>query len=157
MLRPLLCALALSLALPAVAQACTLPANAAALRAEVIALTNLQRKKQGLAPVADHPALAKAAQDHACDNAKVLRMSHAGSDGSALPDRLKRVGYRFREAYENVAAGFRDAPSVMSGWMGSSGHRRNILAKGARDIGIGVALGRDGQLYWTMDLGKSRS
>lgn len=151
----LVAATALALLLASPALPCEVPANAAALRSEVIALTNLQRKKQGLAPVAEQAALAKAAQAHACDNATTRTMSHRGSDGSALPDRLARVGYRYRAAAENVAAGFRDAPSVMSGWMGSSGHRRNILTGPMRDIGIGVARGADGQLYWAMNLGRS--
>lgn len=152
---PKLCLVLALMALdPSLALACQVPANAAILRAEVIALTNLQRKAKSLPPVAEDPALAAAAQAHACDNAGIRRMSHQGSDGSTLADRMKRHGYAFREAYENVAAGFFDAPSVMSGWMGSKGHRRNILSRGARDIGIGVAAGKDGQLYWTMDLGR---
>lgn len=150
-----LAALCLGLIAPSLGLACQLPANAAALRAEVIALTNLQRSDKRLAPVTEDAALAKAAQAHACDNAAIRRMSHSGSDGSTLPIRMKRAGYAYREASENVAAGFFDAPSVMSGWMGSKGHRRNILARGAEDIGIGVAVGGDGQLYWTMNLGRN--
>lgn len=149
-----LAALCATLLSPALANACQVPANAPALRAEVIALTNHQRKTKGLPPLREDRALAKAAQSHACDTANSLRMSHQGSDGSTLPDRMGRVGYAYREAYENVAAGFSDAPSVMSGWMGSKGHRRNILTRSAADIGIGVAAGKDGQLYWTMDLGR---
>lgn len=153
-LAKLCLALALSALAPSLAFACQVPANAATLRAEVIALTNQQRKARSLPPVAEDPALATAAQAHACDNATSRRMTHTGSDGSTLADRMKRQGYAFREASENVAAGFFDAPSVMAGWMGSKGHRRNILSRGARDIGIGVAAGKDGQLYWTMDLGR---
>lgn len=150
-------ALILAAALPfaAAAAPCTAPANAPALRAEVIALSNLQRKTKGLAPLAENRALTAAAQAHACDNARTGRMSHSGSDGSTLPDRLARAGYSYREAAENVAAGFFDAPSVMSGWMQSKGHRKNILGRTLRDVGIGVARGADGQLYWTMDLGRA--
>lgn len=152
---PKLClALTIVALAPSLAFACQVPANVATLRAEVITLANQQRKAKSLPPVAEDPALAAAAQAHACDNAASRRMSHQGSDGSTLADRMNRQGYAFREAYENVAAGFFDAPSVMSGWMGSKGHRRNILSRGAHDIGIGVAAGKDGQLYWTMDLGR---
>lgn len=149
-----LATLCLGLIAPSITLACQLPANASALRAEVIALANLQRQAKRLPPVTEDAALARAAQTHACDNADSLNMSHKGSDGSNLTVRMKRVGYAYREASENVAAGFFDAPSVMSGWMGSKGHRRNILSRGAQDIGIGVAMGRDGQLYWTMNLGR---
>lgn len=150
-------ALILAATLPSVALAgaCKAPANAAALRSEVIALSNYQRKSKGLAPLAANRALTEAAQAHACDNAATGQMSHSGSDGSTLPDRLARVGYSYREAAENVAAGFFDAPSVMSGWMQSKGHRKNILGRTLRDVGIGVASDANGQLYWTMDLGRA--
>lgn len=138
------------------AATCKLPDRAAEMRQEVIASVNYQRKAAGLAPLAAQAALERAAQDHACDNAATGRMSHAGSDGSTLPQRLKRVGYAFRAASENVAEGFMDAPSVMAGWMGSKGHRRNILDRGVAEIGIGLALGRGGTVFWTMDLGASR-
>lgn len=149
-------ALALALCLPfgAAAATCQTPANIASLRAEVIGLANSQRKAKGLQPLSEHPALTEAAQSHACDNAATLRMSHEGSDGSTLPARMDRAGYGFREVAENVATGYFDAPSVMSGWMASKGHRRNILGRGLQDIGIGIAQGADGQLYWTMDLGR---
>lgn len=140
--------------LPLTSAACQVPANAAALRAEVIALTNRQRRDKGLPAVTEDAALAKAAQAHACDNAENRRMSHQGSNGSTLPQRMKHAGYDYDEAAENVAAGFVDAPSVMSGWMGSKGHRRNILSRTAQDIGIGVADGADGKRYWTMNLGR---
>ncbi len=155
-MRPIaLAALCLSLSSPGLALACQTPPNAPALRAEVIALTNAQRKAKGLRPVGEDAALAKAAQAHACDNADSGRMSHDGSDGSTLPVRMERAGYDYREAAENVAAGFFDAPSVVSGWMGSKGHRRNIMNRNVRDIGIGVAIGADGQIYWAMDLGRN--
>lgn len=154
-LSTVLTALCLGLTAPSLALACQMPPNAAAMKDEVIALTNLQRSAKRLPPVTQDPSLASAAQAHACDNAAIRRMSHQGSDGSTLPLRLQRANYAYREAFENVAAGFFDAPSVMSGWMGSKGHRRNILARGAEDIGIGVAVGGDGQLYWTMNLGRN--
>lgn len=155
-MRPSLpAALCLALLSPALAKACQAPPDAPALRAEVIALTNQQRKTKGLPPLGEDAALAKAAQAHACDNADTGRMTHDGSDGSTLPVRVERAGYDYREVAENVAAGFIDAPSVMSGWMGSKGHRRNILNRNLRDIGIGVAIGADGQIYWAMDLGRN--
>lgn len=153
-MRRIALALALCLPVPALAAPCETPANAASLRSEVVALANNQRKAKGLPPLSAHPALTGAAQDHACDNAANMRMSHEGSDGSTLPARMKRAGYGFREIAENVAAGYFDAPSVMSGWMNSKGHRRNILGRSLQDVGIGVARGADGQLYWTMDLGR---
>jgi uncharacterized protein YkwD len=98
----------------------------------------------------------QAAQGHACDNAARRVMSHQGGDGSDLRGRLRRVDYGFAAANENVAMGYRTAESVVRGWMDSSGHRRNILARSSRDIGLGVALAPDGQLHWVLVSGATR-
>ena len=44
-----------------------------------------------------------------------------------------------------------DCPSVMSAWMGSAGHRANILNPTMTSIGIGAATGANGVIHWTMD------
>jgi uncharacterized protein YkwD len=78
-------------------------------------------------------------------------MSHTGSDGSSPFDRIRRYGYNYRRAAENVAAGYSSAQDVMRGWMNSSGHRANILNPRYRDIGIGDASGN--KRYWTETFG----
>jgi len=47
--------------------------------------------------------------------------------------------------------------AVMSAWMGSSGHRANILGADYQDIGVSLAARSDGTLYWVQDFGKSRT
>ena len=54
---------------------------------------------------------------------------------------------------ENVAVGYPTAEAVMAGWMNSPGHRANILNCAARAMGVGVATGADGRLYWTQVFG----
>ncbi len=49
--------------------------------------------------------LQAAAQAHALDMAEHRKMSHRGSRGSTLTDRIKAKAYRYRRAGENVAAG----------------------------------------------------
>ena len=76
------------------------------------------------------------------------RMSHTGSDGSTMVQRIDRVGFPWRSVAENVAYGYASAAAVMTGWMNSSGHRRNILSSNTH-IGVGLAYGSDGLPYWT--------
>ncbi|MET7691493.1 CAP domain-containing protein [Streptomyces sp. NPDC005483] len=117
---------------------------------QVLTLVNAERAKAGCSPVAENAKLTKAAQDHSQDMADHQNMSHTGSDGSSMGDRLARVGYAFRTAGENVAYGYSSPESVMDGWMNSPGHKANILNCAFKEIGIGLA--QPGS-YWTQDFG----
>lgn len=140
--------LALTLALPAAA--CLVPPGADAARSEALLRINQERGRAGLAALQSSPVLDRVAQDHACDNATRGRISHTGSDGSQLGQRLRRVGYAFRRANENVAFGHSTASAVIAGWMHSPGHRQNILDRGTREFGLGLARAGDGRLHWVM-------
>lgn len=105
------------------------PLSALASGQQVIGtLLNEERVAQGLQAVRPHPVLADVAAGHARDMARGNFMSHRGSDGSSLADRLRRAGFCYRAANENVAMGYRDPAHVMAGWFASPGHRRNALS-----------------------------
>ena len=117
---------------------------------QVLTLVNAERAKAGCSPLTENAKLTKAAQDHSQDMADHQNMSHTGSDGSSMADRLTRVGYAFRTAGENVAYGYDSPESVMDGWMNSPGHKANILNCAFKEIGIGLA---QPGFYWTQDFG----
>jgi uncharacterized protein YkwD len=98
--------------------------------------------------------LDRVAQHHACDNARHNRMSHTGSDGSQFGERIRRAGYSYRRANENVALGYNSPATVVAAWMRSPGHRQNVLDRGTQETGLGVAAGRDGRLHWVMVSGR---
>ncbi|MGI5456472.1 CAP domain-containing protein [Streptomyces sp. CA-249302] len=118
----------------------------------VLVLVNAERAKAGCSALTENAKLTKAAQDHSQDQADHQNMSHTGSDGSSMSDRLARVGYAFRTAGENVAYGYDSPESVMDGWMNSDGHRANILNCSFKEIGIGLAQPGN---YWTQDFGST--
>jgi uncharacterized protein YkwD len=120
--------------------------------AEVIALTNAARATAGLPPLTAHPQLQRAALAHSQDQAARNQMSHDGSNGSEIGDRVSAAGYPWSAVAENVAAGYSTAQAVMGGWMGSAGHRQNILYAGVVHIGVAVATSSGGTPYWTMVL-----
>lgn len=153
MFRPLL--LALLLAAPP-AFACKPPDSVDAVRHQAIQAINAERKAAGLPPVRENPALTRAAQGHACDSAGRDYMSHVGSDGAKLATRIKREGYRFRIAAENVGYGFRSPQSAVAWWMNSPPHRKNILTSGMREVGIGVAYSAGNRPHWVMDTAASK-
>ena len=132
------------------APACTVPANAPALRAEAQAGLSAERARAGLAGWARSDRLESAAQGHACALARRGQISHRGILGTGLRTRLWRAGYRAALAGENLAAGLESAAAVVAAWMGSPGHRDNILSPGMQEVGLGVARGGDGMLYWVM-------
>jgi uncharacterized protein YkwD len=117
---------------------------------------NVRRGKAGLSPLSSNPILEASAMEHARDMADHRKMSHKGSDGSSPFDRMKRQGYRFSAAAENVAYGFDDVDSVMTGWLKSHGHRRNILGNFS-EIGVGHAIANDGASYWCVTFGTPSS
>ncbi len=111
--------------------------------------TNAMRANAGLQPLRVSGALTRAAAEHARDMAQNRFFSHTGSDGSGIGDRARGAGYGFCFIAENIAQGQSSVDQVLTGWMASTGHRRNILSEGAREF----ALVREGNI-WVMVLGR---
>jgi len=87
--------------------------------------------------------LTAAAKSHARAMAEQNFFGHSGADGSRLSSRIKRQGYRYRAAAENIAAGQTSAGKVVQGWLKSSGHRRNILNCEMKETGIALVYQPD--------------
>lgn len=131
---------------------CPTPASRAAFERAVLAGVNEARAAKGLAALKLSPRLTNAAQSHSCDMAAQGRFTHAGSDGSDLGTRLRRVGYGYGVAAENVARGFDTPERVLEFWLNSPGHRANILQRQVRDMGLGFATPNGDRPYWAMVL-----
>jgi uncharacterized protein YkwD len=136
--------------------------TAAALRDaadDVLVRTIAARRKAGKSGLERSVNLMSAAQIQADQMAKTGTMSHAlpGTTYPTLKSRLAAVSYQMRAAGENIAEGQRDAAEVMSSWMRSPGHRDNIMSSEFTEIGTGVAVGRNGRLYWAQVFGRPRA
>ncbi|MFP5022940.1 CAP domain-containing protein [Pseudonocardia phyllosphaerae] len=116
--------------------------------AEVVTLTNAQRKIAGCGNLTPDARLDKAAQGHSDEMARTGTLSHDSADGRSFADRITAAGYPSPGA-ENVAQGQPDAATVVKDWMNSEGHRRNILDCSLTTIGVGESGG-----YWTQDFGR---
>ncbi len=124
---------------------------------EMLAAVNAARSANGAPPVTLCGALTKAAQAHSTDQAAHESMSHLGSDNSSVSDRVARAGYvGWTGIAENVAAGYGDVKSVMEGWLGSPGHRMNLLEPSYTHLGLGGAKSGDTP-YWTQNFGAGGS
>src|SRR4051794_24451229 len=75
--------------------------------------------------------------------------------GSTLGERYAQAGYLDPQAWaENIAAGQLTPEEVMTSWMGSGGHRSNILGNLYQDAGVGLAATSSGRLIWVLNLGR---
>lgn len=102
-------------------------------------LLNRERRRHGLVPITWDPRAQAMARRQARDMAEHRFVSHVGSDGSTLVDRLTAVALPAQRTYENV--GRAGGPGEMHfGFMTSPGHRENLLAEPARAGGIGAAI-----------------
>ena len=122
--------------------------EAYAFEREVFELTNIERRNHGLSPLIWDNQLAAAARAHTLDMARGGFLSHSGSDGSNLGDRVTRHGFDWSRIGENVAAGQRSPQQVIQSWMNSPGHRQNILSPNFTHFGAGFL-----DNYWTQVFG----
>ena len=133
------------------------PAPAGAVSVEgCMAQVNAERSARGIPLVGFDARLASAAQKHSAYQGSISTMTHTGSGGTTGGQRMRAEAYTWRTWGENVAYGYGDCGAVMNGWMNSSAHKANIRNPKFTTIGMGVAIGADGNLYWTMDLAAPR-
>lgn len=102
--------------------------------------------------------LNRAALIHAQDMARHDHFEHVGTDGSTPAERIARVGYRWRNVAENIAAGAPNAATVVDGWIKSPGHCANIMGAEYKEMGIAFAIESksDAGIYWSQEFGTSR-
>ncbi|MFD5158583.1 CAP domain-containing protein [Streptomyces hawaiiensis] len=129
------------------------PDGLAGTAAAVIDLTNRERARAGLRPVAADPLLTTAAQAHSADMVARAFYAHTAPDGSRPWDRAAAAGSTLRSIGENIACGQRSPAEVVEGWMNSPGHRANILKPGFTRIGVGLSGGGRAGMYWTQLFG----
>jgi uncharacterized protein YkwD len=135
------------LAVPSLAAACSgadrVPTASTLDEAEraTRCLVNQERAERGLARLRASNRLESAARAYARDMVRRDFFSHTSPDGETLVDRLARASSLVGE---NLAWGSRSRAtprSIVRSWMGSPGHRANILRGGFRRFGAGVAAG----------------
>ena len=119
------------------------------MASEVIRLTNIERVKDGAAPLQYHAGLQRAAMIRAEEITR--KFSHTRPDGTTAETVLLDCGVS-NGAGENIAAGQKTPEAVVRAWMNSSGHRATMLNPNAKYIGVGVCKSPiTGQWLWTQE------
>ncbi len=119
-------------------------------------LINQARTGAGLAALTVNPQLSAAAQAHSTDMACYSLLSHTGSDGSSIQQRIAAAGYGASYSLEMIYGGYGAYPqTAFDWWMNDPTHHAVIFDGRIREIGAGyayVADSADGN-YYTVDLG----
>lgn len=108
---------------------------------ELLQLTNSEREDRGLSALTLDSQLAKAAELKADYMFEKNYWSHIAPDGTTPWVFIKRAGYDYVYAGENLARGFTSSSDVVNAWMASPTHRENILSPKYQDIGFAIREG----------------
>jgi uncharacterized protein YkwD len=142
--------------------------NLAAIRAAIVCLHNQIRADRGLAQLDSDATLRRVATGHSADMVDGDYFDHTTPRGVTMVDRIKGSGYvrpnRGWMIGENLEWGtgtLATPRGAMKAWMNSPEHRANILQRGYRELGVGVALGTpkaglSGGATYTVDFGVIR-
>ena len=126
--------------------------NGVALRNATLCVMNEERATAGLKPLAANTQLRRAAQKHSLQMVRDSFFAHVSPAGNTLMARVRQGTTYLRGALnfalgENIAygSGHLSTPaSTVQGWMNSPPHRKNMLNRRYRHVGIGVAMGAPG-------------
>lgn len=107
----------------------------------LVDLTNGNRGSGALPSLNTNFLLQAAANLKAQDMANKGYFAHVSPEGVSPWHWFQVVGYNYSAAGENLAVNFTDSAEVVTAWMNSEGHRKNILNQKFTEIGIGIASG----------------
>jgi len=148
------------------------------LEKRVHTLINKERTSRKVSALQFDEKLAKIARAHSQDMARRSFFNHVNPDGQDPTARGAAAGYVCRKVLGNlITEGIAEniyqgnlysrvrtrgteksydwnspekiATEGVTGWMNSTGHRRNILEKGYEKTGIGIAIAKDDKVYVT--------
>ncbi len=127
-------------------------ASLAGLEAALHEAVNRYRADRHLIRLERRKDLDAVARAHSLDMARRRYLSHRSPEGAGWVERLGAARVEgFALAGENVGLTTRGDPNreILTGWIHSEVHRRNLLARPYNATGIGVARAPDGTLYYT--------
>jgi uncharacterized protein YkwD len=125
----------------------------AAVKAEMIRLTNAERAKANLRPLVEDARLSRAAQKHTDLMAERQKLDH-NLGGTRAGDRVDAENYNWGGVDEIIFRTLQpeaaNAAKAIQFWMSSkTGHREAILTPEYTHIGVGVRYSSSGVPYLT--------
>ncbi|WP_396334475.1 CAP domain-containing protein [Alkalihalobacillus sp. MEB130] len=117
-----------------------------AIEQQVIELTNVERRNNGLSDLQLDRSLSNVARVKSQDMQENNYFSHTSPTYGSPFDMIRDFDISYQSAAENIAQGQRSAEEVVQAWMNSEGHRANILNGSFTHIGVGY---HENGHYWT--------
>lgn len=127
----------------------TLASTTLSAEEEVVQLVNQERAKYGLKPLTSNWELARVARYKSQDMLNKNYFDHNSPTYGTPFQMIKNFGITYKTAGENIAAGQTTPQAVVTAWMNSEGHRKNILSSSYTQIGVGYVKGGSYGHYWT--------
>ncbi len=115
-------------------------ADRARVAAEMLSRVNEVRRREGLPPFAPSPLLDRISQEHAEDMLARSYSGHRTPEGLGPSERARADGYHIGIG-ENIVEQRFSVEEALEAWLGSPGHRRNVLDPSCREMGLGLAVG----------------
>lgn len=104
-----------------------------------LVLVNSLRALNNVKPLQYCSETEAVATAHSEDMAKRNYFNHENPEGERVGTRLTKGGVEWYSCAENIAAGIYDPYALANGWYNSEGHRKNILNKTYKYMGVGFA------------------
>lgn len=119
-------------------------------RQGVFSWTNYYRKQEGLSALVFNSKLNSAAESKLAHMFAKQYFEHVSPAGYGPAHWMEASGYAYIMVGENLALGdFQNDKALTDGWMGSPGHRANIMNEKYQEIGIAVGRAEyKGQKIW---------
>ncbi|WP_395055383.1 CAP domain-containing protein [Polaromonas sp.] len=137
------------------------------VEARILALVNAARAQPrrcgkelfvAVPPLQHQSLLTEVAAGHAADMAQHSYFSHTARDGSTVAGRATRMGYRWRNIGENLAAGQMTPELAVQGWLDSPSHCVNIMSPAFVEMGSAFVVNTWSAqaIYWVQVFGAGR-
>ncbi|MEQ6378526.1 CAP domain-containing protein [Bacillaceae bacterium S4-13-56] len=104
---------------------------------EIVKYTNIERANNGLSELKIDTKLSEIAWYKSRDMHEFDYFDHHSPTYGSPSEMMKSFGISYKAAAENIALGYDNAQDVVTAWMNSEGHRRNILNPIYTHIGVG--------------------
>ena len=126
---------------------------------DLYSLTNKARAENGIDQLKVNSKLEVVAQLKLADMFQNNYFAHISPSGVEPWDWFSKANYDYRLAGENLAMNFLSSQEVLKAWLNSESHRKNLLSKDFKEIGIAIGSGLiNGQktIVVVQELGTSR-
>ncbi len=109
---------------------------------DILKYTNIERVAESLKPLIANSYLDKIAGLRADDLFDNQYFEHESPDGKSATELAEELGYGYLLIGENLALGnFDNEEAIVTAWMGSPGHRANILKDRFTELGVAIKQG----------------